>query len=177
MLVSTPRLNLRPIRLSDKESLFAYRSDAEANKYQGAVPKSINDAGQFIKNTARTPNIAGTWFQLAIIEKESQEMIGDLGINFHKENYFRVSLGYTVAKQKQGKGFATEALRHVIDHVFREMGKNEILVHIDPENRASIRVAEKLGFTDTQNEIVTEMHGQSFTDRIYCLTKSDWLSV
>jgi RimJ/RimL family protein N-acetyltransferase len=42
MKLESDRLILRPINISDKTELFAYRSDKETNKYQGWIPKTID---------------------------------------------------------------------------------------------------------------------------------------
>lgn len=49
MKFETERLIIRPINLDDKFEIFAYRSDSETNKYQGWIPKTLNDVEAFIE--------------------------------------------------------------------------------------------------------------------------------
>jgi len=71
MKLETERLILRPISINDKTEIFAYRSDKESNKYQTWIPNTIEDVESFIDNIAKQINEPETWFQFAIIEKES----------------------------------------------------------------------------------------------------------
>lgn len=82
MKLESERLILRPINISDKTEIFAYRSDKETNKYQGWIPKTIGDVESFIDNIAKQINEPETWFQFSIIEKESGKIVGDLGLHF-----------------------------------------------------------------------------------------------
>lgn len=79
----TGRLILRPINLTDAESIFRYRSDRITNRYQGWIPENIEDVRDFIKNrVSSTINENGTWFQFVIICKAAGEIIGDIGLHF-----------------------------------------------------------------------------------------------
>jgi ribosomal-protein-alanine N-acetyltransferase len=55
-------------------------------------------------------------------------------------------LGYSLDHSHQGKGIMTEALRAAIDYAFQERNLHRIMANYLPENRASARVLEKLGF-------------------------------
>ena len=82
MELETKRVIIRPITLADKNEIFVYRSDTEINKYQGWIPKTIDDVETFIGKISTKINEPDTWFQLVIIEKKMQKIIGDLGIHF-----------------------------------------------------------------------------------------------
>lgn len=56
-------------------------------------------------------------------------------------------LGYRVDEQENGKGYATEAIKTVVEYAFTELGLHRIEANIIPSNKASLRVMEKLGFT------------------------------
>ena len=57
-----------------------------------------------------------------------------------------VELGYRLARHAWGQGIATEAARALVDHAFRTMALPRLVAVTYPENRASQRVLEKLGF-------------------------------
>lgn len=82
MILQTPRLLIRPVLLEDSDALFAYRSDAETNQFLSLVPSNVEDIRQFILRSSREMNIPNTWFQLAIVLKDSETIIGDVGIHF-----------------------------------------------------------------------------------------------
>jgi len=144
---STERLILRPISVLDVEAVFDYRSNAEINRYQGWIPKVLNDVDSFIRNLVSPEfGVPETWFQLVLIRKDNNELIGDFGIHFHAEDNSQVELGITLSSQHQQKGFATEVLQAVISFLFSDCEKQRITASIDPRNTASIRLFERLGF-------------------------------
>jgi RimJ/RimL family protein N-acetyltransferase len=56
-------------------------------------------------------------------------------------------VGYIVVKQRQGEGIAREALAALVDHLFTADGVRRIYADVDPDNTASNRLVERLGFT------------------------------
>lgn len=143
----TERLFLRPISLSDVEAVFAYRSNAEVNRYQGWISEDLADVNSFIQNRVSPEfDVADTWFQFVLILKENNELIGDLGIHFHADHANEVELGITLDARHQQKGFASEAVQSVIRFLFSDCAKQKITASIDPRNTASIQLFERLGF-------------------------------
>lgn len=176
MNLQTPRLLIRPVLLEDCEALFAYRSDTETNQFLSLVPSKVGDIRQFILRSSPEMNIPNTWFQLAIVLKDSETIIGDVGIHFlgsgsgsHSDSGSdsnsdsdsksgtgskldsdsenrQIELGYTLHKDFRGMGYATEALSAIIDHLIFDLKKHRITASIDPRNTSSIRLIERLGF-------------------------------
>ncbi|WP_372650976.1 GNAT family N-acetyltransferase [Draconibacterium sp.] len=173
MQLNTKRLVLRPLTLNDKHALLAYRSDSEANKYQGWIPKTIDDVETFLGKLSAEFNVPDTWFQLAVVEKQDNKLIGDIGIHFIDEQ--QVEIGYTIAKQHQGLGFATEASKAVINYLFGELKKHRITASVDPENIASVALLEKLGFRkEAHFKESLLINGQWVDDVIYALLAREW---
>lgn len=143
--IQSTRLLLREIQTLDAPTIFTYRADTLTNQYQGWIPKKLEEVEDFIENKiAKEFNQLDTWFQLAIVVKESDELIGDVGLNFLENEM--VEVGCTINKCRQGKGYATEALRSTIDFLFSQVDKQKIKASVDPRNIASIALIEKLGF-------------------------------
>ena len=173
MQLNTKRLVLRPVEANDKHAILAYRSDSEANKYQGWIPKTLDDVETFFGKLSAEINVPDTWFQLAVINKNTNELIGDIGIHFIDEQ--QVELGYTIAKQHQGLGFATEAAFAVIDFLFSELKKHRITASIDPENIASVALLEKLGFRKEAHFVESLFLNDNWVDDvIYALLAREW---
>jgi len=145
--ISTERLFLRSLQKSDAESVFRYRSDVLTNKYQGWIPKTIDDVVSFIENRVSSIiDINGTWFQFVIIKKEGNELIGDVGLHFFDPDNKQVEIGCTIDKSYHNHGYASEALSEIIQYLFRTLDKHRIIASIDPRNVGSIKLFEKLGF-------------------------------
>jgi RimJ/RimL family protein N-acetyltransferase len=146
MKFETNRLIIRPITLSDKTDIFNYRSDKKINQFQGWIPDTIKDVESFIKNTSTKIDEPNTWFQFVIIKKESEKIIGDLGIHFFDKDNKQVELGCTLDKYFHKKGYATESIIYMINYLFLELNKHRIITSIDPLNINSIRLVEQIGF-------------------------------
>lgn len=173
--LKTKRLVLRPVNIKDAESIFAYRSDAITNQYQGWIPKTIDDTHVFISKVSAKINVYDTWFQFAIVSSETGELIGDIGIHFLDIENYQIELGCTLAKTQQGKGFASEALRTIINYLFEDLNKHRISCSIDPHNIASIKLFEKLGFRkEAHFKHSIFVDGEWFDDVVYVFLRSDW---
>ena len=175
MKFETERLILRPISLEDRNEVFEYRSDSEANKYQGWIPETPEDVDRFIDKLAKEANEPETWFQLVIIEKKSQKIVGDLGIHFMDTENRQAGLGYTIHTDFQKKGYATESVKAVIDYLFSTLNKHRITASVDPENTASIRLLERIGFRKEAHFVESLLlNGVWVDDIIYALLEKDW---
>ncbi|MBL1231487.1 MAG: GNAT family N-acetyltransferase [Vicingaceae bacterium] len=173
MLIETSRLIIKPISIEDKNAVFEYRSDAETNKYQGWIPKTIDDVVIFINKTAKQINLPETWFQLVIQEKETLKIIGDIGIHFFGKENKQVEIGCTLHKKFQHKGYATESLKKVIEYLFNELEKHRIITSIDPENINSIELVKRIGFRKEAHFIESlYINGKWVDDVIFALLKN-----
>lgn len=106
----------------------------------------------------------------AVVEKHSQELIGYCGLFYFPDvgGKPEVEIGYRLRRSAWGKGFATEAACAVRDFAFNSLGMQRLIALIDPDNIASIRVAEKLGM---QYEKDIMLPGYTHPDRIYAVSR------
>lgn len=70
--------------------------------------------------------------QIAICKKDTGEVIGDCGVRLLSNDSCEVEIGYTIAPTYQGKGFAIEAVKAVIDYIFNILHKNRVYAFVDP---------------------------------------------
>jgi RimJ/RimL family protein N-acetyltransferase len=176
--INTERLILRSIRLDDAEAIFKYRSDSIINKYQGWIPNTIDDVYDFIKNrVARTIDLVDTWYQFVIIKKETNELIGDIGIHFLDSDKKQVEIGCTLDIKQHGKGYATEALEELMNYLFNELRKHRIITSIDPKNIKSIGLVERLGFRkEAHFKESVLIRGEWADDLVYAILKDEWIN-
>ena len=174
--INSERLILRMIQPEDAAAMFQYRSNTEVNKYQGWIPKTISEVHDFIRSkVSHEMNLPGTWVQWVIIQKDTHQLIGDIGIHFLPSDLFQVEIGCTLDILHQGKGYATEALQETINYLFGEMNKHRITASIDPRNQASISLMGSLGFRQEahfRESILID--GQWVDDLVYALLKDEW---
>ncbi len=174
--ISTERLTLRPINQGDAESVFRYRSDALTNKYQGWIPKAIDDVVSFIDNRVSPAiDINGTWFQFVIIKNDDHMIIGDIGIHFFDPDNKQAEIGCTIHKNNQKHGYASEALSGGFQYLFNTLDKHRIIASIDPRNEGSIKLVERLGFRKEAHfkESIFQ-DGEWLDDLIYAMLRKEW---
>ena len=80
-----------------------------------------------------------------IIEPMSACVIGDIGFHGPLRDGATVEIGYVLAPDARGHGYATEVTAALIDWTFTRTNVAQIIASIDPANTASIRVAAKVG--------------------------------
>ena len=167
---------MRQLRIEDADSVFAYRSNAVVNQYQGWIPTTINDVRDFITNKVSPEiNLPGTWVQFVIIIKDNNQLIGDIGIHFLDSDAFQVELGCTLNKDHHGKGYATEALKEIINYLIDEWNKHRIIASIDPRNLPSVSLFERLGFRKEAHFRESYfMNGEWQDDLVYAILKDEW---
>jgi len=173
--LETERLLIRPIQFEDKDNIFEYRSNTEANKYQSWIPKTISDVESFLSGIAKEINIQGTWFQFVLIEKKNLKVIGDLGVHFWDKQNEQVEIGCTLNKNFYYHGYATEAVRRIINFLFIELKKHRIIASIDPNNISSIRLFERIGFRKEAHFVESLFINETWADDlIYALIEKEW---
>lgn len=147
MKLITERLILRQATLSDAHDIFTYRSNSAIHQFLSSEPKNIGDIEHFISNSAKELNEPGTWFQVAIVHKETEKVIGDIGLHFiDSEPHQQVEIGYTLSPLFHKQGIATEAMHEIIQFLFTNLKKHRITASIDPLNEPSFRLLERLNF-------------------------------
>lgn len=146
--LETERLVLRKITLDDKENVFAYFSDDEVTRYFGIENFTKLEEAEHIINAFNEGFEKKQAIRWGIALKDTNELIGSIGFHNISKNNSRVEVGYEITRKEWNKGYATEALRAVIEFLFNEVGFNRIGATIRPENVASQQLVKKLGFQE-----------------------------
>ncbi|MGQ0568845.1 MAG: GNAT family N-acetyltransferase [Armatimonadota bacterium] len=135
---------LRPLEAADADVLAAMWSDPDVTKYMGG-PRDFQRVRQILEDEVRTgsPEPIGFW---PVVEKASACVVGHCGLQQKDvDGRTEIELVYVFAGESWGKGYATEAASAVRDYASHSLGLPRIIALIQPENRASARVAEKIG--------------------------------
>ncbi|WP_267403063.1 MULTISPECIES: GNAT family protein [unclassified Chryseobacterium] len=176
MQLFTERLLLRDITIDDKQAIFDYRSDAEANKFQSWIPETLENVESFIERNNKEFNQPESWYQILITDKETKAVIGDIGIHFFGDENLQVELGITLNKFFYGKGYASEALKSVIDFLFNDLNKHRIMASIDPDNGDSMKLMERIGLRKEGHfKKSLFWKGKWVDDVIYAVLKEEWI--
>lgn len=142
--LETERLRLRQFRSDDLDAYARITGDGETMRYIGqGEPLDRDGAWRSLAY------LLGHWWirgygLWAAEEKASGALIGRIGL-YRPEGWPGLEVGWLVARERWGEGFATEGGRAALAHAFTAVGARRVISAIAPQNLTSIRVAEKLG--------------------------------
>ena len=144
--IETERLILRPFTMEDVAPSYEMNLDAEVSKYTG-------DGGVVSKKEIERrirENVLGDYQKhgygrLAVILKKENKFIGFSGLKY-LEDRKETDLGYRFMRSYWHNGIATEAAIACLDMGFNSFNLSKIIAMVLPENKASIRVLNKLNF-------------------------------
>lgn len=140
--LETERLILRPPNADDFERWAAFHADAESMTYLGgAQSRSLSWRGLC--------GMVGAWHvrgfsMFSLLLKDSGQWIGRIG-PWQPEGWPGTEVGWGVAPEFAGKGYALEAAVASMNYATDILGWTDICHTIDPENLASIKLAQRLG--------------------------------
>lgn len=172
------RVFLRSLRDADAEAIFAYRSDPEVMRYQGWEPRTADEVRAFIASLDHAqPYAPGTWYQLGIALRATDELIGDCGVHVPGDEPRQAEIGITVARTHQGRGLASEALRALLSLLFDALGKHRVFGSIDPRNRRSIALVKRAGFRAEALHLQSVwFRGTWADDAVFAILRSEWIA-
>ena len=147
-ILETDRLILRRLLPDDLDRLFALYSDPEIRRYfpEGTLTyeETKEELEWFLNGHPKHPQL-GLW---ATMHKDSDQFIGRCGLlPWTIEGRNEVEVAYLIAKEYWGQGLGTEAAQAILQYGFGQLGLSRLICMIDPSNKASRRVAEKIGMT------------------------------
>ena len=165
MEIVTSRLKLRSARADDLEAMHAVLSDPRATRWWSTPPHETLDETRawldsMIANGPDQPDF--------VIERD--------GVVIGKAGFWKLpEVGYILHPDHWGQGFAGEAVEAAIGHVFATRDLEELTADVDPENAASIRLLERLGFIRTGfAERTWNIAGEWKDSLYYGLSRADW---
>lgn len=144
-VIETERLLLRSWQPADEAPFAALNADPQVTRFLGG-PMSRDQTDELLAR------IRSHWQQhgfglYAVEVKDSGAFIGFIGLaipSFLPDVLPAVEVGWRLAREHWGKGYATEGARASVRFGFDELALRQIISIIDPGNTASIRVAERL---------------------------------
>lgn len=146
-IIETERLRLRPWRIEDLEDFYAYAKNPDVGPWAGWKPhESIEESREIL---TRWVSGKEDGFEIALEDKSTGRVIGSIGVmaDGHRPKIEGCkSLGYVLGKEYWGHGLMTEAVRAVMDYVFRVMKVRLLSITHYTINERSRRVIEKSGF-------------------------------
>ena len=146
-MIETKRLILRKMTIDDLDDLFLIFSDPKVMESFGGVLLDRTKMEKWIRRNLDHQDRYG-YGLFSVILKESGELVGDCGLeHMEVDGMPEVEIGYDFLSSYWGRGLATEAASAVRDYAFEQLGLTRLISLIRTHNKASMRVAEKMGMT------------------------------
>ena len=163
-ILETERLTLRGHRVEDFADCAAMWADPNVTRYLRDKPFTEEESWTRFLRYLGHWMVFGFGYWVAE-EKATGKFVGELGFADYKREIEPSlkgvpEIGWVFASRGHGKGYATEAARAVTAWGEARFGDMRTACIISPENKASIRVAEKLGYREFRK---TTYHGQPAT--------------
>ncbi|MFQ3297414.1 MAG: ribosomal-protein-alanine N-acetyltransferase [Polaribacter sp.] len=145
-VLNTERLTLRALELNDAKAIFGLRTNKEVNTYITRDPlHNLSEARAFIDSISNAI-IANTGLFWVLTSKDSNELLGTIGLrNFEVEENF-AEIGYDVHPDYQERGYMSEAFEVVLDFASQQMDLKTIEAFTHKSNNASKALLEKYRF-------------------------------
>lgn len=144
MRIHTERLLIRSPEPADAQLLAEIWADPEVTRTLGG-PRDRDEIERMLTEDAEEedPQTFDLW---PVIERATGEVVGHCGL-LEKEvgGQPEIELVYVLRRASWGRGYATEAARAIRDYAFNELGLRRLISLIEPDNKGSQRVAEKVG--------------------------------
>ena len=174
--IVTARLRLDRLVAADAPALYAYRGDDAVARYQGWKPADVAAADAFIADQARLAfGTADSWCQLAIRDKTTGELLGDVGVHFPVSTDEPIEFGLSLRPERQGQGFAREAMVTLLDLAFGEWSYRRAVGSVDPRNVSSMALLRSLGFRQEAHHVESYFfRGEWADDVIFAMLAREW---
>ncbi len=176
--ILTEHLTLRALEVSDAQRIFEYRSRPDVSRFQSWGTESADDIHLCLSELPQTePGQPGSWYQIGIILRSSGELIGDCGFQVLATEPREAEVGIALAPEFQGQGYATEALRALLDYLVVALGKDRIYGSVDPRNDRSMKLLQRVGMRKEAQRVKSLwFKGEWVDDAIFAVTASEWKS-
>jgi len=173
--IHTKRLLLRPLAATDTVGLFAIFSDVEVMRYWSTPPWTSLEQARFFLERNQEGLAAGQHLRLGIVTVDDGALIGQCTFFGIIPSCRRAELGYSLARDSWGKGYANEALQALVSYGFDTLNLNRIEADIDPRNVGSEKVLDRLGFVQEGYMKERWIVGDEVSDsKVYGLLRRDW---
>ena len=175
-MLRTDRLLLRRVRLDDAEALAERRSDPEVARFQNWIaPYPIEKARTTVEEVAAMDGPANEeWWMLTIADPDDTVIHGEFVVHLTWEGR-TAEIGYTLARDAWGKGYAVEAAEAVVEYLFETVGVTRVEGMLHPDNPASAMVLERTGLLwEGHLRSSFWLDGENSDDWVYGMTRPGW---
>ncbi|CAN5660982.1 GNAT family protein [soil metagenome] len=175
--IETERLLLRPYEASDLDALADLLSVPEVMRYLFEEPLSREEAAATLHRRIPMRKIEQEGDRLALVVtlREGATVIGTVNLTLRSEENRQGEIGYVFHPDHQGRGYATEATRALLDFGFRTGRFHRIYGRCDARNISSARLMERLGMRREAHFVENEwFKGAWGSEFVYAMLMHEW---
>lgn len=169
------RVLLRELSLDDLSVISEYTSDPDVCRYVSWGPISADETTRWVSAAIAAADVSPrVWYELAVVIAASGEVAGHVGLELERTQRLTGEFGYVLRSNFWGQGIATEAASLLLRFAFGDLGLHRVWASCDEENRASVRVLEKLGLAlEGRHRDNLFVRGRWRTSLIYAALRED----
>ncbi|HEX8354458.1 MAG TPA: GNAT family protein [Pyrinomonadaceae bacterium] len=174
--IESPRLVLRRFADADLPAYLAYLNDPLVARYQSWESYAEQQARELIEQQkGREPGRPGEWFTFAAELKETGALVGHVALSVKESDPRQAEIGFTFAREYQGRGLAREAAERVLGYVFDVLGMHRVVAVADCENERSVALLGRLGMR-REGHFVENVwfKGAWGSEYLYAMLRREW---
>jgi len=176
--IASQRVLLRPVEGADLDGLMAVNGDPAVTRFLPYETwQSQQDAMAWLARMQQL-GASGTGQQLVVERNQDRRIIGTVLVFRYDAGSARAEIGYVLGRAHWRQGYMREALAVLVDHAFSALGLRRLEAEVNPENSASCRVLDTLGFVHegTLRQRWVGNRGP-YDTRLYGLLAHEWIAV
>jgi RimJ/RimL family protein N-acetyltransferase len=117
----------------------------------------------------------GDLLELAVVRRQDDLLLGDVLLGLRSVEHETVEVGYIFAPEYGGQGYATEAVRALLDLAFEDLGARRVVARVDARNAPSRRLLERLGLRLEAHLVENEwFKGELSSEVDYAVLAREW---
>lgn len=174
--VRTERLILRQFRDDDFDALLVFHSDPGNVLYVPFQPRTPDDMRTALSRKIAGTTLAGDGDHLDLaVALHDGTVVGDLVVFLRAMEHSTVEVGWIFDPAHGGRGYATEAVRALLDLVFEGLQARRAVARVDQRNTASLRLCERVGMRQEAHLLENEVFKGELSSEIdYALLAREW---
>ena len=176
--LETERLVLRPLVPADLDDVVGYQSDAETLRFMLWPVRTRDESAEHLARRSTMTTLAADDDSLVLaVETQSRpgRVIGEVNLRLTSAEHRQAEIGWIIAPEHQGFGYAREAATRLLALCFDELGIHRVHAELDPRNEASVALCRRLGMREEAHFVEDMFFKGEWADTgVYALLASEW---
>lgn len=152
-VLKTDRLTLREIRVDDVDRLYEIYAGPGITDFIEPLYEDRDEEIVYTRDYIKYQYGFYGYGLWIVVENDTGRIVGRAGLT-NRAGYLEAELAYVIEKDRQGRGYAQEALRAAIDYARDELYLESLNCFIVPGNEISLHICKKLGFTFMEDVVI-----------------------